>query len=196
VTNFQTNLFQLFGHPRPAITVQAQAVLFSDTFAGAVGPRRQHGFFDIPRYLGPFQSLTLSPCPVQSSLHPFLYHGPLELGEDAHHLEHYFAAGCRGVDALLVQIQVNAEGVKLFQEANEVLQRPTPAINAPRHDYVELAACGVLTESVEGFLMFAPLTSLPPVVRSTETCAGFASTVAEIKDIAVAINKTFFIISL
>jgi len=30
VTNFQTNLFQLFGHPRPAITVQAQAVLFSD----------------------------------------------------------------------------------------------------------------------------------------------------------------------
>jgi len=31
VTNFQTNLFQLFGHPRPAITVQAKAVLFSDT---------------------------------------------------------------------------------------------------------------------------------------------------------------------
>jgi hypothetical protein len=31
VTNFQTNLFQLFGHPRPAITVQAKAVLFSDS---------------------------------------------------------------------------------------------------------------------------------------------------------------------
>jgi hypothetical protein len=30
VANFQTNLLQLFRHPRPTITVQAQAVLYSD----------------------------------------------------------------------------------------------------------------------------------------------------------------------
>ena len=30
VADFQTNLFQLFGHPWPTITVQAQAVLFSN----------------------------------------------------------------------------------------------------------------------------------------------------------------------
>jgi hypothetical protein len=30
VADFQTNLFQIFGHPWPTITVQAQAVLFPD----------------------------------------------------------------------------------------------------------------------------------------------------------------------
>ena len=42
-------------------------------------------------------------------------HGALELGKDAHHLEHRPAARGRGVQPLLVRVEVNLLGMKLGQ---------------------------------------------------------------------------------
>jgi hypothetical protein len=44
-------------------------------------------------------------------------------GEHSHHLKKRLACGCAGVEALLVQVQVNVFGVKLAKEREEVLQR-------------------------------------------------------------------------
>jgi hypothetical protein len=64
----------------------------------------------------------LLPCALarKPRPHPLLDHRSLELGEDAHHLEWRLPGGRGGVDALLMQEQVDAEGVDLRQEAHKV----------------------------------------------------------------------------
>ena len=47
--------------------------------------------------------------------------GPFELGEDAHHLEHCFSGGRRGVDPLPVEVEVDILCMKLGKEGNKVL---------------------------------------------------------------------------
>ena len=47
--------------------------------------------------------------------------GPFELGEDAHHLEHCFSGGRRGVDPLPVEVEVDILCMKLGKEGNQVL---------------------------------------------------------------------------
>ena len=54
--------------------------------------------------------------PLQPRLDPFLDHGPLELGEHAHHLEQGLPCRCRGVDALLVEVEVNPKGVEFLPQ--------------------------------------------------------------------------------
>jgi hypothetical protein len=39
---------------------------------------------------------------------PLADHGPFELGEDTHHLEHRLARGRRCVESLLMQLEINA----------------------------------------------------------------------------------------
>jgi hypothetical protein len=65
--------------------------------------------------------LALRPCALQPRLDPLADHGPLELGEDAYHLKQRLAGRGGGVDALLMQKQVDTEGVDLRQEAHKVL---------------------------------------------------------------------------
>ena len=52
----------------------------------------------------------------------FLNHGALELGKHAHHLKHRLTGRRRRVEPLLVQEQVDAEGMQLRQEGDQVLQ--------------------------------------------------------------------------
>jgi hypothetical protein len=47
-------------------------------------------------------------APSQPGVDPLLEHGPLELGEDAAHLEQGSAGGGAGVDVLLVKVEVDA----------------------------------------------------------------------------------------
>ena len=54
----------------------------------------------------------------QSGFDALLYHRSLELGEDAHHLEERLASGCRGVDRLLMDEQINLGSMYLPQEIN------------------------------------------------------------------------------
>ena len=64
--------------------------------------------------------LALGPGPSQPGVDPLLEHGPLELGEDAAHLEQGAAGGGAGVDVLLVKVEVDAEGI------DADLTRPQP----------------------------------------------------------------------
>ena len=57
--------------------------------------------------------LALGPGPSQPSVDPLLEHGPLELGEDAAHLEQGAAGGVLEFDVLLVKVEIDAEGLEL-----------------------------------------------------------------------------------
>jgi hypothetical protein len=82
--------------------------------------------------------LALSLGPPQAGTYTFLNHCSLELRKDAHHLEHSLAGWRGGVEPLLMQEQVYTERVQLGQEADEVLQAASEAIDRPRHHDVEL----------------------------------------------------------
>ena len=56
-------------------------------------------------------------APVHTGLNPGDDHRALELGEDAHHLEHRPAARRRRVDRLLTQEQVHPGGVQVLGSA-------------------------------------------------------------------------------
>ena len=60
--------------------------------------------------------------PRKANTDSFLNHRPFELGKNAHHLKHGLAGGCRGVETLLMQEQVDAKRMQLGKEANQVLQ--------------------------------------------------------------------------
>ena len=73
----------------------------------ARGPSSLNGALDRRRHLGSAKPLALRPRLGESGANPLLDDGSLELGEHTHHLEERLAAGCRGVDALNVQIQID-----------------------------------------------------------------------------------------
>src|SRR5262249_14207620 len=53
------------------------------------------------------EAFTLTPGPRKASTASFLNHRPLELREHAHHLKHRLPGGCRGVEPLLAQEQLD-----------------------------------------------------------------------------------------
>ena len=59
----------------------------------------------------PAQMLALSHCPLETELNPLLDHAALEFGKGSGDLEHQLAGWSRGIDSLLIQIQVNAIGL-------------------------------------------------------------------------------------
>jgi hypothetical protein len=105
--------------------------------------------FQLYGYPGPAKLLALTTRPRKASADSFLNHGALKLGEDAHHLKHRLAGGCRRVEALLVQKEIDAHRVKLREEAHKVLQAAAEAIDRPGHDNVELPPSGIPAERVE-----------------------------------------------
>jgi hypothetical protein len=98
---------------------------------------------------GPTAVLATGLGPSNARIHPLADHRALELGEDAHHLEHGLARRRRGVDALLMQEQVDAQAVQLGEEAAEVLQRAAEAIDGPCHDDIKPAPSRVLVHGIE-----------------------------------------------
>src|SRR5215831_911058 len=95
------------------------------------------GGFEIGINPWPAQRLTLILRPRKAGADTFLDHGALEFSEHAHHLKHRLAGWRRGVDSLLVQIQVDLERMNIGQ-ADKVLQRAPKAIDRPRHHHVKL----------------------------------------------------------
>src|SRR5262249_18175942 len=116
------------------------------------------------RYRRSAKLFALIPGPRQASTDSFLNHGALKLGKDTHHLKHRLAGGCRRVEALLVQEQVNAERVQLGQKPNQILQTAAQPINAPSHYHVEFAARSRFAERVEGRPAIAALPAANAVV--------------------------------
>src|SRR5215471_13290785 len=101
------------------------------------------------RYRRSAKLFALVPGPRKASTASFLNHGALKLGKDTHHLKHGLAGGCRRVEALLVQEQVNAKRVQFRQEADH-LQASAQPINAPSHYHLEFAARSRFAERIEG----------------------------------------------
>ncbi len=54
--------------------------------------------------------------------------GSLELREDPAHLEHGFASRGRGVDPLLMEVQVNSKRVQFCQELKGILKGSSEAV--------------------------------------------------------------------
>lgn len=94
--------------------------------------------------------------PTKARHDAFADHGPFEFGEHPQHLEHHPARRRGRVQPLLVQIEVHVLGVSVVQEGDEIGQRSTEAVHAPRHDLFEVAAGHALQQSVEAG---APITS-------------------------------------
>ena len=61
----------------------------------------------------PSQPPSLALGPGKASADPFLDHGLLKLRENAHHLKHGLSGRRRGVEALLVQIEVDLQRMDL-----------------------------------------------------------------------------------
>jgi hypothetical protein len=110
---------------------------------GPIGAGRHDG-----RYLGRVAILEppaaeLDPIglgPAQAGHDAFADHRAFELGEHAQHLEHGPSGRRRGVEALLMQEQVDALGVEFAEEVQKVDQRPTQAIDRRGRDHVDVAA--------------------------------------------------------
>jgi len=89
---------------------------------------------------------------------------PLELGEDAQHLEEHPAAGRARVDGLLVEIEVAASGLDVRQEAHQIAQGASKPVNAPRRHDVHLAPRHGLQEAVEARPLVPPLSTADALI--------------------------------
>jgi len=85
---------------------------------------RRSRALDVGIDLGSAELLSLVPGPPQAGAHPLLDHRSLELGEHAHHPEHRLAGRRSGVEALLVEEQVDPQRVQLGQEVDQGVSRP------------------------------------------------------------------------
>jgi hypothetical protein len=63
----------------------------------------------------------LAASPRQPCHHALADHRLLELREHAKHLKQRLVCGCRGIDALLVQVEIDTLGVDFGQHAEQVL---------------------------------------------------------------------------
>ena len=109
--------------------------------------------------------LSFVPGPRQARPHSLLDDRALKLGEYPHHLEHGLAGRGRGVEALLMQEQVDPERVQFRQERDEVLQASPEPIDTPGHHHVELPLTGGPAEGVELRRLSRPLEPLMPWSR-------------------------------
>jgi hypothetical protein len=94
----------------------------ADAWPILLAQRRPDCSLNVAGDLRPTQLLAPQAC-----THALLYHCALELGENAHHLKHGLAGRRRGVEALLMQEQVDAQGMQLGQERHQVLQAAAQA---------------------------------------------------------------------
>jgi hypothetical protein len=72
-----------------------------------------------------------------------------ELSERASDLKNQLAHRRRGVDRLLIEVQIDAARFERLDRAQEVKQRTAEAVDCPGHDDVELAPLGILEHLIE-----------------------------------------------
>ena len=92
---------------------------FDDT--GALGQRGPYGLFHVGRDGRTAEALAFTPGPRKAGPHTFLNDGALKLGKHTEHLKHGLAGRRCGVEALLMQEQVDSQRMQLGQEGNQVL---------------------------------------------------------------------------
>jgi hypothetical protein len=93
-----------------------------DTFA--LSTRRSDAFLDDLGRARPAERLALCPRALDAGANALADHRAFELGKYPAHLERRLAGRGRGVDALLMQIQIDRLGLQVRKQRHELLQRP------------------------------------------------------------------------
>src|SRR5262249_50336356 len=65
------------------------------------------------------------------------------------HLEHGLTCGRHGVEALLMQQQIDLQGMQFGKKTDQILKAAAEPIDAPGHDQIELPLGGVATQAIE-----------------------------------------------
>jgi hypothetical protein len=110
---------------------------------------RLDSFLKLGGYPRSAESFALVLGPPKTSADSFCNHRALELGKHAHHLKHGFASRRRGVETLLMQKQVDVQGMQFRQETDQVLQAAAKPVHRPRHHHVELALSRIPKQPVK-----------------------------------------------
>src|SRR6516165_4215317 len=105
----------------------------------------------------PAELRALCDSALKASVDALLDHAALKLGERAADLKHELAGRRRGVDRLLVEVQIDAAGLQRLDRAQQIDQASSDAIDTPRHDDVELAPGRILKHLVETWTSIAAL---------------------------------------
>src|SRR5262249_46592436 len=105
----------------------------------------------------PTELLALCDRALKASVDTLPDHAALKLGERAADLKHRLACRCRGVDRLLVEVQINATCLQRLDSAKKVNKRPTKPVDCPGHDDVKLASGCILEHLVEAWTPIAAL---------------------------------------
>jgi hypothetical protein len=86
---------------------------------------------------------------LQAGVNARADHRALELGECASDLEHELACRRRGVDCLLIEVQVHAAGLQALDGAQKIDERTAKPIDRPGHHNVEFSPARVLQHGIE-----------------------------------------------
>src|SRR5690242_18942 len=93
---------------------------------------------------------------IDAGLNPVADHAALEFGKGAEHLEKEPPGVGRGVDRLLVQIEIDPGRLQIAKAGDQVLQAAAEPIDRSSHYHVEAAAGYILQHAVE----FGPLVAV------------------------------------
>ena len=95
----------------------------------AFGPQFQNARLDRAPYTASPQLCALGLCARETSIDALPNDTPLELGKHAEHLEHRLARGRRGVEALLMEKQIDAFVLEALEDCEQVGQRSTEPVH-------------------------------------------------------------------
>src|SRR5262245_21374984 len=122
-------------------------------------PRSRKGltdsFFECGGNWGPPEALSFTSGPRKPGTDSFCNHRPFEFSKHAQHLKHRLAGGCRSVEALLAQEQVDLQRVQLGQEGDQILKAAAQPVDRPGHEHVELPSGSVSAQLVERWALVA-----------------------------------------
>jgi hypothetical protein len=91
-------------------------------------------------------------------------HVPFEFRECPGHVKEHAAGWRRGVNRLLVQIQIHVGSVERAERVDQIRQRAAQAIHRPDHDHIEAATRGVRQHRIQARSLVPALGAADAVV--------------------------------
>ncbi len=105
----------------------------------------------------PPQFRSLRSGPIKTGLHTLANDRTFQFCKDADHLEHRLSGRCRRVQPLLMQVEIDIQGVQVLQKSGQIVEGATEPINGPRRDHIEFTARRVLAQRIKSRSILTPL---------------------------------------